>query len=80
MLAGGVVFLVVFVITRRVSVGSLAMAASWALGIWIFLGSSLEITTGAALCLIIVFSHRANLRRLFRGEEKKFEFHSESTK
>ena len=78
MLMGGAVFLVIFVFVRRISASSLAMVASWALWIWFLGGTIQEIIAAFVLLPIILFSHRANIGRLIRGEESKFELSSRS--
>ena len=66
------VFVVVFAITRYVSLGSVLAALTFSAGfgvlhhdnIWIMVG-------GIFLGLLAVFMHRGNIVRLFKGTEKK---------
>ena len=69
-LAAGVVFLVTLGLGRRVSAASLAMIASYPLFFLFYRHSwSLSLVAGLASS-IIFFTHRANIGRLLRGEEK----------
>ncbi|HSK63524.1 MAG TPA: glycerol-3-phosphate 1-O-acyltransferase PlsY [Pyrinomonadaceae bacterium] len=71
-LGAGVVFLVVVLITRYVSLGSIVAAAT----IPMFAGLSglsfPELTCAVAGALLIIFAHRTNIGRLIRGTESKF--------
>ncbi len=69
MLLGGAVFIVVFAITRRVSAGSLAMVGTYP--VWgLMMGADGPLLLVSLLVpFIIVFTHRANIRRLYRGTE-----------
>ena len=74
-----VVFVLTFALTRYVSLGSILAAASIPLFVWVWSALikhaadpnplMVAATVGAAL---IVFSHRANIRRLLGGAESKF--------
>jgi acyl phosphate:glycerol-3-phosphate acyltransferase len=73
------VFILIVVVTRYVSLGSIAAAATLPLSIWIlslynrptesFAPLLTAALTGAA---IIIFMHRANIGRLLSGTENKF--------
>lgn len=73
MLLGLGAFVVAFAITRRVSIGSLALAAVYPIGI-LFTVSGPSRTRlfvlGLVISALIVYRHLPNLRRLARGEEK----------
>jgi len=71
--AGAGVWLLVFALTRYASVASVSAAASLALWAWLFGYPWPVIAFGAAAGLGVAFLHRANLRRLWRGEENRFE-------
>ena len=66
------VFVVVFAITRYVSLGSVLASLTFAVGfavlhydnVWIMVG-------GIFLGLLAVFMHRGNIKRLLKGTEKK---------
>jgi acyl phosphate:glycerol-3-phosphate acyltransferase len=71
--AGAGVWLVVFALTRYASVASMAAAASLALWAWLFGYPWPVIAFGGAAGIGVVFLHRANIGRLRRGEESRFE-------
>lgn len=67
------VFLIIFMITRMVSAGSIIAAIT--LFIAVFFMSDwvlLKIFTGV-LAGFIIFKHRANIKRIIKGEESRFE-------
>jgi glycerol-3-phosphate acyltransferase PlsY len=70
---GAGVWLLVFGITRYASVASMAAAASLGLWAWVFGYPWPVIVFGAAAGAGVVFLHRANISRLWRGEENRFE-------
>jgi len=55
--------------TMRVSVGSLAMVASMPIWLWLLDAAVQSTATAAVLAAAVVFTHRANIRRLAHGEE-----------
>jgi glycerol-3-phosphate acyltransferase PlsY len=71
----GIVYLLVWgaslLITRYVSVGSMAAAGSIPIVLLMQYRSSAELLLGMALALLIVFRHRANIERLRRGTEPR---------
>ena len=71
--AGAGVWLLVFGLTRYASVASIAAASSLALWAWLFGYPWPVIAFGAAAGLGVVFLHRANIARLARGQESRFE-------
>lgn len=79
-LAGaGAIFLVIVMLTRYVSLGSIAAAATIPLFVWLQHGlispvSGLRSTMCAAVggASLIIFAHRANIQRLLQGTESKF--------
>ncbi len=77
MLLGGGVFLLVLLLFRRMSVGSMAMTLSFAPFSWLLGGTAQEIVGFGALFLIVLFSHRSNLKRIVGGTEPKFRFKKE---
>lgn len=74
------VFLVLAIPTRYVSLGSVAAAAS--LPVWCAaLGFPVvAIAPVAVAAVIVIWSHRENVRRLARGEERRFSFHKKGEK
>jgi len=72
------VFFLVFFLTKRVSACSVVSALVYPWAYWL-----LHPAFGAEhilcffICVLVVFLHRSNIRRLLRGEEAKFRFKSE---
>jgi len=72
LLVGTIVFFTVGVLTRRVSIGSLAIAAIYPPLVLIFYpGRPLNLAFSIGVSALIILAHRANIRRLVRGEEPK---------
>lgn len=73
---GAIAFATAFAISKFVSVGSLSAVIVYSLSILIF-GSTFGVTGqgqmvfAAALPILIIWTHRANIRRLIKGEEMK---------
>ena len=86
-LAALVLWAVTVYFTRYVSLASLVAAGSLPLLSWLFYGVSrpdphftaLIIIALAAFCLIL-FAHRENVRRLIRGQEKRFGIRGEQSR
>ena len=76
--AGLAVWVVVFALTRYASVASIAAAASLPLWAWLFGYPWPVIAFGGAAAMGVVFLHRANISRLWRGEENRFELRRRS--
>jgi glycerol-3-phosphate acyltransferase PlsY len=70
---GAGVWLLVFGLTRYASVASITAASSLALWAWLFGYPWPVIAFGAAAGAGVVFLHRANIARLVRGQENRFE-------
>ena len=78
-------FLLLAVLTRYVSLGSLWAGASFPLSTWIFHPGTASpepviIVLGFLCGGLTVWKHRENLHRLLRGEESKFSFHHKGEK
>ena len=71
MLLGGLILLVVVAVSRRVSLGSLAMVLFYPFWIWLDDGPMNTLVTVLAIALVILFTHRENMERLARGLEPK---------
>ena len=70
LLFGTVLFFAIAVSTRRVSAGSVAIAATFPITAWLFYpGRPAAFAFSIAACVLVLWSHRANIRRLIRGEE-----------
>ena len=74
------VFIVVVVPTRFVSLAS--CSAAFSLPIWalIFGVAPLSIIPLAVVAALVIWAHRSNIKKLLNGEEKKFSFDSENKK
>lgn len=71
-------FLLLTVLTRYVSLGSVYAGSSFPFATW-FVFHSVILTVLAAGCGILLdWKHRANIRRLCTGTESKFSFHRKS--
>jgi glycerol-3-phosphate acyltransferase PlsY len=74
----GLIFILVVWLTRYISLGSIIAAVTIPLSVW--LQNSLRpgnqfapVMTAATVCaILIVFAHRANIRRLMQANESKF--------
>lgn len=74
----GLIFILVVWLTRYISLGSIMAAVTIPLSVW--LQNSIRpssqfapvMTAAIVSALLIVFAHRANLRRLMQGNESKF--------
>lgn len=70
-------FAVLWLATRYVSLGSVSAAVSMPVSTWFFCGHSVLYTTLAAvIAALVVWCHRENIRRLLRGEERRFRWHT----
>ncbi len=70
-LTAGGVWLVVFALTRYASVASIVAAGSLAFWAWLYGYPWPVIAFGGAAGLGVLFLHKANLARLWRGEENR---------
>jgi glycerol-3-phosphate acyltransferase PlsY len=71
MLMGGVVFILMFFLFRRVSVSSLSMAASYPLLTYLICGKGYLLLVTICLCVILFITHRSNIKRIVEGNEPK---------
>lgn len=68
-------FLILAVLTKWVSLGSIFAGAVFPFVTW-FLFQNWTYTTLATVCgVLIVWKHRENLKRILKGNESKFSFH-----
>lgn len=70
-LIGGIVWTVVVVLTRTVSLGSLLAAVVLPIAVFATGEPPLEIWLSVALSAFVIYAHRSNIRRLLRGEESR---------
>jgi glycerol-3-phosphate acyltransferase PlsY len=68
----GAIFLIVVAISRYTSLGS--MVAALSMPGWLSMGdhSGFLIGTSMAMCLLILFRHKDNIRRLAKGNERRW--------
>jgi glycerol-3-phosphate acyltransferase PlsY len=74
LLASLAIFIVIVVITRFVSLGSIVSVALFPVGVWFFGPdrSPAFLLLVSASALLIIVKHQANIRRLLGGTENKF--------
>ena len=66
------IWIVLFAVTRYVSIGSLAAAASLPFATWVFYQNwTLSLVTGA-MGVLAIYKHRGNIQRLLNGTEPRF--------
>ena len=69
---GLVIWLVVLVVSGIVSVASISAAAILPIAVALMYKQSLVSALAVALSVFVIYAHRANIRRLMRGEEHSF--------
>ena len=73
-----VVFAIIVVVTRYVSVGSILSALIFPLFLWLFYrhdnGFSVFLVLSLIMITFIIYRHRSNIQRLIKGEEHKLHF------
>ncbi|MBQ3504334.1 MAG: glycerol-3-phosphate acyltransferase [Oscillospiraceae bacterium] len=76
-----IVFAVVYLLTRYVSLASVLAAATFGAGFVIFHhGNLLVALGGVVMAALAIFMHRSNILRLIRGEERKTNLFSKGRK
>lgn len=68
-------FLLLAILTRYVSLGSLWAGASFPVVTWFCYPNPLIVILGFLCGLLVVWQHRANIKRLLSGTENKFSLH-----
>ena len=68
-------FLLLTILTRYVSLGSLWAGASFPFVTWYCYPDPVIVVLGFACGGLVVWQHRANIKRLLSGTENKFSFH-----
>lgn len=69
-------FLVLTILTRYVSLGSVYAAVAFPFGTWFFVSRDPAVMVMAVvLGGLIVWKHKENIKRLLKGEENKLSFH-----
>lgn len=67
-----IVWIVLVFTTRTVSIGSIAGAATLPIAVWLIGAHTSVFALALALSAFVIYAHRANIKRLMRGEEKSF--------
>ena len=67
-------FIILVALTRYVSLGSVWAAGSFPFGTWLVFGEPVLIVLGFLMGGLVVYMHRANIKRLLNGTESKFSF------
>ena len=67
-------FIILVALTRYVSLGSVWAAGSFPFGTWLVFGDPVLIVLGFLMGGLVVYMHRANIKRLLNGTENKFAF------
>jgi len=70
-------FLVLVILTRYVSLGSVWAGASFPFASWFVFGDWVVFVLALILGGLVVWQHRANIRRLLNGTENKFSLHKQ---
>ena len=68
------VFIVLFLITRIVSVGSIAASATLPPATWFTTGNLTLTLVTSAMGALAIYKHRANIERLLKGTESRMNF------
>ena len=68
-------FVILVLLTRYVSLGSVWAGASFPFATWFVYQDVVIAVFGALLGGLVVYMHRANIKRLLNGTENKFSLH-----
>lgn len=69
-------FILLVALTRYVSLGSVFAAAAFPVGTWLFvIRDPIIMAMAIFLGVLIIWMHRANIKRLLKGQENKLSFH-----
>lgn len=68
-------FLVLVILTRYISLGSIWAGASFPFSTWFVFHDPILFVMGIFLGGLVVWKHRSNIHRLLTGTENKFSFH-----
>lgn len=68
-------FLILAILTRYVSLGSISTGILFPVGTWFVYGEPLLLVLSIIIGGLIVWKHRGNIRRLLAGNESKFTLH-----
>lgn len=67
-----VIWIVVFALTRYVSLGSLAASAALPFASWVTHESLTKVIVTGAMGVLAIYKHKANIQRLLNGTEPRF--------
>ena len=67
-------WLIIFIITRIVSIASVLAATAMPIYMILFKESHVLIFTGLIICFFIILRHISNLKRIFQGKEPRLSF------
>ena len=73
-------FLILTILTRYVSLGSVWAGASFPFITWICYPDPAVVVLAFACGVLVVWKHRANIKRLIQGNENKLSFHKKGEK
>ena len=66
------IFILVVLVTRYISLGSILAAATMPLAVWLLGASQQKCAMTAVIAFIVIVKHHENIRRLLAGAESKF--------
>lgn len=79
-LVGWGAFVVLWLTTRYVSLGSVAAAVSLPFTTYFVFHNTAYTVLGTCISLLVLWAHRSNIKRLLSGTESKFHFHVNAPK
>ena len=79
-LVGWGAFVVLWLTTRYVSLGSVAAAVSLPFTTYFVFHNTACTVLGTCISLLVLWAHRSNIKRLLSGTESKFHFHVNAPK
>ena len=79
-LVGWGAFVVLWLVTRYVSLGSVAAAVSLPFTTYFVFHNTACTVLGTCISLLVLWAHRSNIKRLLSGTESKFHFHVNAPK
>jgi glycerol-3-phosphate acyltransferase PlsY len=66
------IFIIVFALSRYVSLGSIAASIALPIATWLTKGSLTMIIVTTLMSLLAIYKHKANIQRLMNGTENRF--------
>ena len=79
-LVGWGAFVVLWLTTRYVSLGSVSAAAVFPVMTYLVFGDAFATAFSVLIAALVLFAHRENIKRLLNGTENKFRFHVNAPK